>query len=275
MPQLSGWVRDVPDLRTIGTLTAGAVVVSKVMRGDGETVWRHPHNRLVLPLTGADSRPVTVQYEGGRTKEFVWHNGLGFYPAGMQARIVTTEATAFQLLWAPDRETAGRLEPLLPFEDPLIAAATHALAGELDSDTPDRLFVESLGNAVVTKLGRHFASSASVELPHSSGLSRERLRRLVEYVDAHLGDELTLDALAAVACLSPFHLSRSFRRAMGVGLHRYVVQRRIERARRLVVETDLPMAQIAWTVGFESQAAFTKRFRQEIGQAPTHLRRAN
>jgi AraC-like DNA-binding protein len=275
MPQLFGSARETPGLRTIGTLTAGAISVSKVARGDGEVVWRHPQHRVVLPLTGADVRRVTVQYDGGRAKEFVWHNGLGFYPAGTHARIVTTAATALQLLWAPDRETAGCLEPLLPFEDPLIATAAHAIARELDSGTPDRLFVESLGNALVIKLMRRFASPATVETPHPSGLSRERLRRLVEYIDAHLGDDLTLDALAAVACLSPFHLSRSFRRAMGTGLHRYVVQRRIDRARRLVLETDLPMAQIAWTVGFESQAAFTKRFRHEIGQAPSHLRRAN
>jgi AraC-like DNA-binding protein len=275
VPQLAGPARDVPGLHTIDSLTAGAISVSKFTRGDGEVVWRHPQHRIVLPLTGVDARQVTVQFEGGKVKNFVWHDAVGFYPAGTQTRIVTTAATSLQLLWTPDPKTAGRLEPLLPFDDPLIATCSHAIARELDSGTPDQLFVESLGQAIVIKLMRHFSPAAAVEAPHTSGLSRERLRRLVEYVDAHLGDELTLDALAAVACLSPYHLSRSFRRAMGVGLHRYVVQRRIERARRLVLETDLSMAAIAWTVGFESQAAFTKRFRHEIGQTPSHLRRTN
>src|SRR5882672_323787 len=211
MPHLSEPVGEVPGLRTIAGLATRAVVASKVARGDGEIVWRHARNRIVLPLTGADSRQVTVQLDGGRTREFVWHDGVGFYPAGIQARIVTTAATSLQLLWTPDPETTARLEPLLPFEDPLIARAGHAIAGELDSGVPDRLFVESLGNAIVIKMLRHFLPSSVVEAPHKSGLSRERLRRLVDYVDAHLGDDLTLDALAAIACLSPYHLSRSFR----------------------------------------------------------------
>jgi AraC family transcriptional regulator len=273
MPLSSRPIRD--GLHTISSLATGTLSAATFTRGDGEVVWRHPQHRMVLPLSGLDGRLVTVQFEGGRTKEFAWHGQLGFYPAGTQTRTVAGAAKSLHLQWRPDPETAGRLEPLNPFEDRLIALCAQAIGRELDGGASDRLFVESLGNAIIIKLMRNFLPSSAIETPQTSGLSRERLRRLVEYVDAHLGDELTLDALAAVACLSPYHLSRSFRRAMGIGLHRYVVQRRIERAKRLVLETDLSMAAIAWTVGFESQAAFTKRFRQEVGQPPSHLRRAS
>ncbi|TAJ36640.1 MAG: hypothetical protein EPO67_03595, partial [Reyranella sp.] len=88
-------------LRTVDGLTAGPFSVQRFTRGDGEVVWRYAQHRLVLPLTGSSSRNVTVQFEGGRTKEFVWGDGLGFYPAQTQTRIVTTAATSLHLLWSP------------------------------------------------------------------------------------------------------------------------------------------------------------------------------
>jgi AraC-like DNA-binding protein len=265
--------RDACGLRSVATLNTVSISAQIVMRADGEVLWRHPRHRIVLPLTGADVRNVTAQFEGGRTREFVWHNSLGFYPAATQARTVTTAATSLQLLWTPDPEITYDLEPLVPFDDAFIAINARMIAQEMGSGAPDRLFVESLGNAVVIKLLRRFSPSVAAEAQQRPGLSRERLRRVTEYVDAHLGDNLTLDAIAAVACLSPCHLSRSFHRAMGVGLHRYVIARRIERAKHLVLTTDLSMAEIGWAVGFESQASFTTRFRREVGRPPSQLRR--
>jgi AraC family transcriptional regulator len=256
------------------SLCVGPFLVQKFTRDGGEIEWRHPHHRIVLPLTDTDVRPMTVQFERGRTREFVWHSSFGFVPAGTQTRVVTSAATALQLLWAPDPETAGRLEPLVPFEHPFIQSSLHAIARELDRDVPDRLLVESIGSAILITLMRHFGGRG-FEVPRAHGLSRERLRRIVDYVDSHLGEELTLDILAGIACLSPHHLSRSFHRATGLGLHRYVVQRRVDRAKRLVLESDLSMAEIAWTVGFGSQAAFTKHFHQKVGQSPARLRRAH
>ena len=263
----------VAGLQPVAALTAGAISVQKFSRGDGEVVWRHPQNRIVLPLTGADVRNVTVQLEGGRSRDFVWHNSVGFYPAETKTQIVTTAATSFQLLWSPDPEGQGSLEPLVPFDDPFIALNARAIADELDGGVPDRLFIESLGNAIVIRLRRH-CSPCAVQPHPVSGLSRERLNRVLEFIDAHLDSELTLQSMASIACLSPHHLSRSFRRAMGVGLHRYVTRRRMERARWLILSTDRSFAEIAWAVGFEGQAAFTTRFRREMGQTPGRLRRA-
>jgi AraC-like DNA-binding protein len=225
MPRLPGPGRDVQGLHTLTALSTGKVSAARLTRGAGEVVWRQPNHRIVQPLSGLDGRRVTV--DGGRVKEFRWQGELGFYPAGTETRTVAGAATSFHLVWTPDPETAGRLERLNPFEDRLIAVCAEAIARELDSDAPDRLLLESLTNAIVVKMMRHFVPASEVETPRKSGLSRDRLSRLVEYVDAHLGDDLTLDALAA----------------------------------------------IAWTVGFESQAAFTTRFRQEVGQPPSSLRR--
>ncbi len=202
--------------------------------------------------TGADERTVTVQLEGGRTREFIWRDTFGFYPAGTHARVATSAATSLQILWSPDPEAAGSLDVLVPFEDPFIQANLHVIAGELATDAPDRLLVECVGNAVLLKLMRHFGGRR-FDVPRAQGLSQERMRRVIDYIDSHLGEDLTLDTLAGIACLSPHHLSRSFHRAAGVGLHRFVVQRRVDRAKHLVLGSDLSMAEIAWRVWPGSQ----------------------
>jgi AraC family transcriptional regulator len=61
---------------------------------------------------------------------------------------------------------------------------------------------------------------------------------------------------------------------MGMGLHRYVVARRIERARQLLLQSNLPLVDIAAAVGFDSQSSFTTRFRREVGLTPGGLRRS-
>ena len=264
----------VPRLKDRGVLATRSVAAQKFSRPAGEVVWRHPLNRLVLPPPRTKPLPITAQIEGGRTEEFLWNDKFGFCPGGVQARFVSAAATTVQLMWAPDADTAGKLEPLLPFHDPFVEMNARAIGHELESAAPDALFIESLGHAIVTKILRRFVTQAVVEAPQHSGLSRERLRRVRDYIDAHLSDDLTLDAIAEVACLSPYHLSRSFRRATGIGLHRYVTYCRIDKAKDLVLNTDLPVALIAMNVGFESPAAFATRFRQIIGQSPSSLRRS-
>jgi AraC family transcriptional regulator len=104
-------------------------------------------------------------------------------------------------------------------------------------------------------------------------LSRERLRRVTDYIEAHLAEPLSLREIGEIACLSPFHFSRCFKRSMGVGLHAYVLRRRIEHAKQLMVYSDLSLAQIASAVGFDSQSSFTARFSRDVGLTPGRFRK--
>lgn len=262
----------IAGLKVRQTVPTRSVFAQKIARLDGEMVWLQPFHRIVLPPPVTKPHPIVFQVEGGPAREVLWNEHFGFCPADVELRSTTGAATTVQLLWRPTPETKGKLEPMLPFHDALIAVAARAIALELDRADPDPLFIEGLGHAIIIRYLRQFSTDA-VEVARSSGLSRERLRRVLDYIEAHLSDALTLDELAGVACLSPFHLSRSFRRAMGTGLHRYVVQRRIDRAKQLVLDSDLAITQIAAAVGFESTAAFSTRFRQFVGQSPSSLRR--
>jgi len=271
----------IPGFRVLKSWSSGPVSVDVFRRGDGEATWQNSSHRLVVPLTGMAQRKVTVQVESGKARQFQWNDSIGFYPADSKTRIVTSSAKSLQILWQRDSSCwntidgiargADHLDPLLPFRDPLIASNARAIAEEIEGGVPDRLLIESLTTAIAVKIQRHFSGDAAAT--DTSALSRQRLRRIAEYVEAHLGDHLSLDEMASVACLSPHHLSRSFKHATGIGLHRYVVLRRIARAKELMLQTDLPLVEVAAAVGFETQAAFSTRFHRETGLPPLRFRR--
>ena len=138
----------------------------------------------------------------------------------------------------------------------------------------DHILVDALNTALAARMVRQFVDPSKITLAPSNGLSRERLKRVRDYIEAHLDDRLTLDELAGVACLSPYHFSRSFKQAVGVGTQRYVVQRRIERAKTLMRRTNQPLALIAQEAGFTDQSHLTSLFRRETGMTPGRYRAA-
>ena len=106
-----------------------------------------------------------------------------------------------------------------------------------------------------------------------SGLARDRLARVVEYIEANLARDLCVAELAGVACLSPFHFGKMFRHSMGESVHRYVTRRRIERAQALLRPGILSLPEIAETVGFSDQSHFTTVFKRHLRVTPSAYRR--
>lgn len=109
--------------------------------------------------------------------------------------------------------------------------------------------------------------------PPRGGLSAGALRRICDFVESHLENNISLDALAAQAHLSVYHFARAFRHSTGVSPHRYVVEQRVKRAQQLLLQTDLPLANIASAVGFSDQGHFSRQFRGRVGTTPSSYRR--
>jgi len=208
-------------------------------------------------------------------------------PAGIVQELTETSALTPQILHVlmPRKGFDGLADDSLrgadPYEyvryangysDPLIAQCGFAIAQELHQETSSgRILVESIANTIAVRVvhsnvGRP-PDDAKAAL--GSGLDARRLLRVVEAVDAGLEKNLSLVYLASVACLSPFHFARAFKTAMGVSPHRYVSDRRLERAKDLILADAIPLSQIAASLGFSSQANFNRAFKAATGVTPT------
>ena len=106
-----------------------------------------------------------------------------------------------------------------------------------------------------------------------SGLSARRLEAILGYIGEHLHAALTLRDLAAVVHLSPYHFARRFKESTGLPPHRYIIARRIERAKQLLRgEEELTLAQVAARTGFWDQGHFTRHFKRLVGVTPRWFR---
>jgi AraC-like DNA-binding protein len=105
------------------------------------------------------------------------------------------------------------------------------------------------------------------------GLPPAMLRRIREYVDSHLDQNIDLESLAATAKLSLYHFARMFKQSEGTTPHAFILERRLARARELLTATDLSLSEIAFSAGFADQSHLTRRFRQVIGVSPGQFRK--
>jgi AraC family transcriptional regulator len=103
-------------------------------------------------------------------------------------------------------------------------------------------------------------------------LQKWRMKRVIEFVDAHLGQRITLHTMAAAAGLTRMHFAAQFRTASGLRPHEYLLRRRVDRACELLRDSQLPLVEIALSVGFQTQAHFTTVFRRFTGETPSRWR---
>jgi AraC family transcriptional regulator len=157
---------------------------------------------------------------------------------------------------------------------PQIQAAILAVDAELaDGAAGGRLLAESLANIVAVHLIRRFVPADRLAQQPRGGLSERKLRAAIEYIEEHLDSEPTLDAIAAVAHLSPYHFARMFKTSTGLPPHQYVITRRVERAKQLMRGDDgLSLAQVAARSGFWDQGHFTRHFKRLVGVTPKRFR---
>lgn len=177
----------------------------------------------------------------------------------------------FLLCSAQDTFQAGRFE-LIPrhgVDDPLVRAVALALMDEVRSDYPGgRWYGESLGSTLAVHLVRHYSTAHTRVRQIEDGLARQQLRVTLEYVEQHLAEDIPLQTLSAVCELSAFHFARLFKRSVGLAPHQYVIQRRVERARELLLTSRQSVAQIAQQVGFCDQSHLTIHFKRAFGMPP-------
>jgi AraC family transcriptional regulator len=185
---------------------------------------------------------------------------------GLVARVA---AEAFGL--DPARVTVPPLDAL---DLPHLRATMWAVDAELTAGgAGGRLAAESLANVLAVHLIRHVLAPRRPARGRDGALPRGRLRAVVEYIEGYLDAGPTLEQMAAVARLSPYHFARQFKRATGLPPHQYVIARRVERAKELLQGGgDFSLAQIAAHAGFADQSQFSQHFKRIVGVTPGRFR---
>ena len=133
-----------------------------------------------------------------------------------------------------------------------------------------RLYAESLGTALAVHLLRQYSTAPRTPV----GLASRPLQRVIDYINEHLQDELSLFELSRLATLSPHHFATAFKASTGISPHRYVIERRIDRARDLLRQDEKTISEIAYAVGFSSQSHLTANFRRTTGVTPRRFRQS-
>jgi len=147
--------------------------------------------------------------------------------------------------------------------DPLIQQLGLTLLAEAESATPSgRLFSDSLIQTLTLHLLTHYGTSKPTKQNVTGGLSGYKLRRVKEFIDANLEDDLSLAEISSIADLSQFHFARAFRKSTGLTPQQFLMQQRIERAKDLLSKNDLPIVEVSLRTGFKNQSHFTSLFRK-------------
>lgn len=157
--------------------------------------------------------------------------------------------------------------------DPKLQWLMQELSDEAQRGAPGgALYAQGLSCALIGRLGAHYGKP--VGAARRGQLGSTSRQRVLELIEAHLGDDLSVETLAREAALSPHHFAQCFKASMGSTPHRYVLQRRLDRARILLKSTAMPIVEIALALGFASQPHFTQVFREHFGVTPAAARKS-
>ncbi len=166
------------------------------------------------------------------------------------------------------------LETLVNRHDPILLGIAHTFKRACAAEqTICDIEAGSLAHLVAWRL---LGTYCGIELPDAklpgSKLSETAIRTVCDFIEEHLCTQITLEDLAALVYLSPFHFARCFKASMGLAPHQYIISRRMELAKRLLLTTTLNVAEIAWSIGYENIGHFRRLFARHIGVRPGVIR---
>jgi AraC family transcriptional regulator len=148
-----------------------------------------------------------------------------------------------------------------------------AMKSELELGSPSgQLYLDGLALSAAARLVAGH-SSVALEERRYGGLDGRRLKRTLEFIEAHLSEELSLTRLAATAEMSVSHFRAGFRQSIGTAVHQYVIERRVERAKSLLMREGQSIAEIAVAAGFTHQSHLARHMQRATGLSPLQMRR--
>lgn len=280
----TGWVPRLERVHAAGGMNSLLQRVPAGAHGSNETeVSSSPAHVLLFWVEGVGSLDYRIVGQPLRRTAQPW-SGV-FLPAGVDSWWASTPQAAdhvFHLhldggfvarVAEEDGWPSVVLEPRSALEDPIVSGLASMAYDMLGGpDPPARMLWDSLAGSLALRLLR--LEREERPRPRTGGLTPLRLRRVAQYVEAQLAQDIALAELAAVADLSPFHFARAFKQSTGQAPHAWLTTRRIERAQELMLaHPAMPLIDVALAVGYASQTAFGAAFRRVVGAPPAEWRR--
>jgi AraC family transcriptional regulator len=162
--------------------------------------------------------------------------------------------------------------------NPALHEMTREIVHELHEETSSGgLKIDALAMRLICTLARDHAESSCSRPPVALAkglLDRQRLNRVLEFIETNLESDVSVSDLADAACFSLFHFVRAFHLAMGRPPHAYLSERRLDRAKQLLAHSETSLIDVAFVCRFSGQANFTKAFTRTMGVSPGRYRRA-
>jgi AraC family transcriptional regulator len=166
-------------------------------------------------------------------------------------------------------------KPKLFFFDRAIWETAAKLKTQIEGEgINSRQYAEALGVTLLHELVRLNNGSTVREPAARGGLAGWQQKRVADYIDDNLAEDIPLGELAGLVTLSPYHFARAFKRSFATPPHRYHMGRRIERAKVLLADPDLSVTTIASRIGFREGSSLTTAFRKFTGKTPSEYRRS-
>ncbi|GAB1540034.1 AraC family transcriptional regulator [Scytonema sp. NUACC21] len=273
----------------------GVPILSSVQAGWNNILveyWHMPAHELpsqllsdyVINLHFKHSAKAELLWDGRLLNKHFTPGEITILPPGLSCQGVCLEDTDFLVLRLQPtlvtqvaRELGYKEEveiaPNLGTISPQIQHIGLALKTELESGClSGRLYGESLATALASCLLNQYSTSRRQVQNWTGGLPKYKLSRTLEYINENLQCELTLAELASVAEISPYHFARLFKQSTGFTPHQYVINCRIEQAKKLLAEKKWSIAEIGFSVGFQSPSHFIALFRKQMAMTPKAYR---
>lgn len=220
---------------------------------------------------------------GEMQKEEIQVADVVIIPANAPHQVQWENAGSWIMLGMEPRVFEGALYETVDFDkiditthfaqnDPLIYQLGLQLKREVETGgLGGRLYADAIANLMAVHLFNNYATTKPQIKSYTNGLPHYKLKQVLKYIDAHLDKSLSLDELAQLTQMSPGYFSRLFKQSTGYTPHQYLIRRRVKRAKELLRQRKLSIADIAYQVGFANQGHLNYHFKKLTGVTPKTL----
>jgi len=281
-----GLIIDNPPVLIEGALESGTRLTQRWSHGAVHDSLPPMADHFIMTYYG-EEREIMLQGDRRRITSRIRPGSITIIPEGSAGRWDVAGSIEVSHVYL----RASRLQPIadvlakgqrielldrVAFYDPIAARIMQLLSREVAIiDGSSRLFVEQAIDLLCTQLIRGHSSIGALPDPEiRRGLAPWQVKRITEYMLEHIGEELSLNELAAILHLSRFHFCTAFRQATGKTPHGWLVLQRIGFAKKLLEDRLLSVTEVGLSVGYGTPSAFAAAFRKVVGVTPTDFRRS-